>query len=299
MSTTVALVPNPPGTLAGPATPAPAAADPARRGAKAGSKSRSGAKSGARSAAKRPPAVSPIPRFALIVGAMKSGTTTLYDYLVTHPAIAGCARKEPNFFSSRNGRGGPKRYAEGWADFDPARHRYALEASVDYTKHPRHPMVARRIAAFPAEFKFIYIMRDPIDRIESHIAHNIAKGRVTARDYAAMMEGAISTSRYGYQLDTFRAPLGNPEMLLLDFEDLKREPLALLDRVTDFLGLERFAFEHRPPSNTRRASSADFRLPRAERAALHAALAGDMADFARDYGFDVAHWGFGAGPGGR
>ena len=40
-----------------------------------------------------------IPQYVLIIGAMKSGTTTLYDYLARHPQLASSKRKEPGFFA--------------------------------------------------------------------------------------------------------------------------------------------------------------------------------------------------------
>ncbi len=39
-----------------------------------------------------------IPNFVLIIGAMKSGTTTLYDYLAQHPQIAPAAREGTGIF---------------------------------------------------------------------------------------------------------------------------------------------------------------------------------------------------------
>ena len=38
-------------------------------------------------------------RYALIIGAMKAGTTTLFDHLAAHPAVAPSHPKEPGFFA--------------------------------------------------------------------------------------------------------------------------------------------------------------------------------------------------------
>lgn len=63
-----------------------------------------------------------IKNYVLIIGAMKSGTTTLFDLLSAHPAIAPCSLKEPGFFAFED------RWAEGFAwyeslfDFDPEQH---------------------------------------------------------------------------------------------------------------------------------------------------------------------------------
>ena len=46
--------------------------------------------------------------FALIIGAMKSGTTSLFHLLAQHPEIAAASVKEPNYFSSDDV------YSKGW-----------------------------------------------------------------------------------------------------------------------------------------------------------------------------------------
>lgn len=234
--------------------------------------------------------------FALIIGAMKAGTTSLYRHLAAHPEIAPSRPKEPNFFGSTKWTKGRDWYEARWQDFDPARHAWALEASTHYTKHPMHPKAAARIAAFDARFKFLYIMRDPVDRIESHIAHNVAMGHVTAADHRAMLDRAIAVSSYAAQLERFRAALGTPDILLLDFDELLRDPAALLSRCTRFLGIdERFVFEPRPPANVRKAQngSESFRLTAEERLNLRTALADDMRRLSDDWGFETAKWGFG------
>ena len=45
------------------------------------------------------------------------------------------------------------------------------ESSTTYAKLARHAGVARRIADFNPDARIIYIMRDPIKRIESHYTH--------------------------------------------------------------------------------------------------------------------------------
>lgn len=242
-----------------------------------------------------------IETFGLILGGMKCGSTSLYDYLVTHPQVAQCRVKEPNFFSVPKGRG-PEHYAALWRGFDPARHRVALEASVSYTKLPRYGGTAAAIEGYRqhtgARFRMLYIMRNPIDRAESHIAHNISKGRCSHDDYSSIMRLALDTSRYAMQLARYHKLAGKDGLLLLNFDELRTDPQALLQRSARFLGLDDFTFELRPPSNARSAvnDSTSFRLPEVERAWLQAALAEDMETLGRKYRFDVSGWGFKASP---
>jgi hypothetical protein len=51
------------------------------------------------------------------------------------------------------------------------------------------------------------MMRHPIDRVESHVAHNIRQGRKVGRKEQIM--AAIEVSRYGNHLDRYRAFMKN------------------------------------------------------------------------------------------
>jgi len=242
----------------------------------------------------------PIERFALIIGAMKSGTTSLYYYLAAHPEVAAGRDKEPNFFTRpRSWPQGPKAYYALWPEFDPGVHRYALEASTDYTKFPRRKRAPQRMKALGrshgARFKFLYILRNPIDRIESHLAHSIARrangpGRAIDPDN---IEGALAASRYALQLRRYLRHFPREDLMLLDFDELRENPRALVGRAFDFLGLETPAdFAIRPPSNPRRdaGGSAAFRLDEARRAAIRDALRADVTELRDRFGVEVGRW---------
>lgn len=224
---------------------------------------------------------------------MKSGTTTLYRYLTQHPQIAKSRRKEPNFFGLKSQwKKGPEAYRKLWPKFDSAVHRYALEASTHYTKD-KTERVVKRIRRFGADFRYIYILRHPIDRIESQMAHNIAKGRISA-DIAEPPEDTVEVSRYVRRLDAFHKGFRDPKILILDFEELKRDPAATLERCTEFLEVDPdFAFMPIEPANTRKtANGADkFRLSAEQRALLAERLRPDVVALRDRYGFDVSGWG--------
>ena len=85
-----------------------------------------------------------IERFALLIGAMKAGTTALYYLLTQHPQIAACREKEPNFWTDAvHGPQDLDAYRELW-DCEEGRHQWALEASTGYTKLPRRPGASDR-----------------------------------------------------------------------------------------------------------------------------------------------------------
>ena len=96
-----------------------------------------------------------------IIGAAKSGTTTLYDCLMTHPDIMPCWTKEPHYFNH------PIRFGE-WSyrcNF-PIRPDAKLsgESSVSYLTYPGVP--ARMYRVLP-NAKIIVLLRDPVERAYS------------------------------------------------------------------------------------------------------------------------------------
>ena len=114
--------------------------------------------------------VTKIPKdaYAIIIGSMKCGTSSLYSYLAQHPEICPAASKEPEFFSENQGHGVKvEKYEDLW-NFGMSVHRYALEASTGYTKYPMEPNVAKNIRDYGIKPKFIYVIRNPFDRIQSH-----------------------------------------------------------------------------------------------------------------------------------
>jgi hypothetical protein len=182
-----------------------------------------------------------INNFVIIIGAMKSGTSSLFSYLSQHPSISPCKTKEPNFFSNdTNWNKGLDWYKRLW-DWNPKIHKYALEASTHYTKIPSYPNAAKRISTVKANFKFIYIMRDPIKRIESHYSHNIRNKEVEElKTIISRVKSChlIETSRYAKQIIEYYKRFPEDSILLLRFESLRAYPRKVLTKVCEFLRID-------------------------------------------------------------
>ncbi|MDJ0702678.1 MAG: sulfotransferase domain-containing protein [Leptolyngbyaceae cyanobacterium MO_188.B28] len=209
--------------------------------------------------------------FALIIGAMKCGTTSLFSYLSQHPMISACRRKEAFYFSDDDKFSrGFEWYQDLW-DWDSNVHKIALEASVDYTRIPYFPNVAERISALEgqANFKFIYLMRNPLDRIESHYTHGRAAGWAVTNQPLSEEIGSelLAPSQYARQLEEYYKRFPHENILLLNFEELKLEPHGLLKRVCEFLDIDQdFEFQGLDQvHNANRQRIADERLWRSLR----------------------------------
>lgn len=177
-------------------------------------------------------------RFGLIIGAMKCGTTSLFNYLAAHPEVAPSRTKEPNYFSSDDFRpNDPQSYFSLW-DWEPGVHKVAIEASVNYTKIPTSPNCADRIVQFSdLDMRFIYCMRNPIDRIESHVYHGLYAGWTKPIE-AGISDHALNVSRYAMQLDAYAERFGRDRILLVVLEEFQKAPAEGLRRVCEFLEID-------------------------------------------------------------
>jgi len=139
-----------------------------------------------------------------IIGAAKSGTTSLYSILATHPDIFMCPIKEPHHFSKDID---PKLFRDEYKkanDFNvktyldntplPEKHiafiknsdfyfdlfreaetqKYIGEASPSYLYSN---VAAKEIYSYNPEAKILIILRDPLERVISHYQMDIVSGR--------------------------------------------------------------------------------------------------------------------------
>lgn len=189
----------------------------------------------------------------LILGAMKSGTTTLFDMLAQHPEICPARIKEPGFFAFEEIWAQGLAWYNGFFDYDPARHRYLLDGSTDHAKHPFTTGVADRIAAWGGDrVKLIYIMRHPLRRIESHARYVQRTRREVGRflsprpDHgfdAGISPVSLAISRYASQIAQFERHWEAGDLLLLTLEELRADRDGAAARLARFLDLEMWAWD--------------------------------------------------------
>ena len=188
-----------------------------------------------------------INNFGLIIGSMKSGTTSLFNYLCQHPEIAGARRKEPNFFSYDNRwQQGWEWYLKEWEDWNSDIHKIALEATINYTKYPIYPNTAERISQFQdrANFKFVYVLRNPIERIESQYTYDLTSiyradsvKRISGEDLDLDRE-ILETSKYAKQLKEYCRFFARENILLIDFATFKKDNLQVLQEICRFFDID-------------------------------------------------------------
>lgn len=170
----------------------------------------------------------------VVIGAMRAGTTTLYNLLDQVENIAVPSIKETNFFfgDQSNDQSGWDWYAKL---FDPNAD-IRCDISPNYAKRSLDPHVASRIAAANPNAKIAFIARDPVQRAISQYAHSFHSGQnlPLPSELSETPEGQhiISTSKYAYCLEPFREQFGD-QLEILDFADLVNEPDEFLQSLVD------------------------------------------------------------------
>ncbi len=193
--------------------------------------------------------------FAIIIGSMKSGTTYLYDLMVQHPELLRCVEKEPSFFSNplgleSNWDKGMSYYDSLWPEWDSTKYKYALEASVNYTKIDAFPNAAERIATIKdRSFKFIYIIRNPIERVRSHKSFMTTYWRRKGKEDQDVGANALDVSRYAFQLDEYTKRFGKENIFILLFEDFVVNPQEMIDSIFEFLEIDPFTVNMKAEKN--------------------------------------------------
>jgi hypothetical protein len=101
-----------------------------------------------------------------IIGAPKSGTSSLSEYLKSHPNIYFSKVKEPHLFdldTSKRLKLSLETYLSLFSDADPTMHKAAGEGSTGYLFSK---VAASEIMKFNPNAKFIVMLRNPVDLVQ-------------------------------------------------------------------------------------------------------------------------------------
>jgi hypothetical protein len=181
-----------------------------------------------------------LPTF-VVIGAMKAGTVSLRHYLDDHPDVflgRGGKFGEPNFFTAEYNwpRG------RGWYEslFDGAGKAAAIgECSPSYTMAPAFRGVPERMAQVVPDARLIYVVRDPIARMQSMYMHQVSAGRERRRAEAALLDDRyLGPSLYGFQLAAFLDHFDRSQVLVIASEVLRDRPREALSAVFDHLAID-------------------------------------------------------------
>ncbi len=208
-----------------------------------------------------------------IVGAMKAGTTALYESLIKNPRVEGGEIKEPNFFAkdfidyecfdrkykehsigvgSGNEHiaylGDINEYVNNYAKVDVLETDYLIDASVSYLYFKES---AKLLQLYNDSSKIIICLREPVARAFSHYKMDVAIGREKKGfEESFIADKALRELNWGQKSFYYECGLyydavkefidvfGTENVVVVLQDKLKSKPSDVEDDLTAFLGFK-------------------------------------------------------------
>lgn len=204
-----------------------------------------------------------LPSFFLL-GAAKSGTTSLHAYLAQHPHICMSHPKEPFFFEAEFERGPAyyfNRYFSHWKG----------ERIVGESRHRNLylPFIPQRLSDYNPEARLLVILRNPVERAISHWWHWYSRcldglplrraleadlKRIEAgyrfeteneckvykdslrKDGSSCFRTYLDSGYYLLQIERYAALFSRDRLRILLFDDLVSDPRKVVREICEFVG---------------------------------------------------------------
>ena len=196
----------------------------------------------------------------LVIGAGKSGTTSINNYLAQHPQIFMSPVKEPNFFAYETIDGDTLRH-------DPAQYEYYLQSVTTleayqalFTAVQKNqiigetsntylytPAAAQRIKHHIPNAKLIAILRNPADRLYSRFLHLAKYDQAPTQDFSQVFDrnsiwwerpDLIHEGCYYTHLTNYYNLFEGRCIKVFLYEELKENLQLVLSKILEFLGVD-------------------------------------------------------------
>lgn len=194
----------------------------------------------------------------LIIGTAKSGTTSLYQYMIQHPQILPSLAKEIGFFDqARIYSNGIDWYLSHFPQIPEGKNILTGEATPSYFNRADVP---ERVYKYLPNIKLIVILRNPVERTISAYHHSV-KDNGELRSLAEVIDTEIEMiqgmsdpseimktnfkfeprylvwSLYYYFLKKWMQVFPKEQFLILNSNDFYGNPARVMAQVFDFLEL--------------------------------------------------------------
>lgn len=197
-----------------------------------------------------------------LVGAARSGTTALADYLEQHPEVFISDPKEPHYFAFQGRKPGfigpgdkyfnnsvvytAEKYKRLFAKASPTQ--IAGDASVSYLYYSES---LKRIQSKCPNAKIICILRHPVDRAYSAFMRLTSRLLETEQDFELAFHNETrldlgwhhlwhyeQMSHYGPQLESLFQTFDRKQVLVLLYDDFKANSIATVQQCFRFLEID-------------------------------------------------------------
>lgn len=199
----------------------------------------------------------------IIIGAQKSATSSLAAVLDNHPLLSCSVPKEPHFFSKEKDW---KSKLESYHSLFKEKDAIWFEASTSYSFYPEfNKNIAKDIQSYNPEMKFIYIIRNPYDRIISAYRHVYARG-YEKRNFKKAIRSSVNlynVTSYYTQAKNYIDVFGKDKLLILNFDDFNNNRIETLQQISKYLNISFADFPENVSEvkiNTKESKRLDYRI---------------------------------------
>lgn len=171
-------------------------------------------------------------RLYIGIGAERAGTTWIHSLIRRHPEVEKADKELKHFvdiFRDGSSAGVVRSYAS----------RYSSTTELiqgEWTPRYMYDFWAPAMLAEAApQARFLVSLRDPLARMRSGLTHS---ARQNLANTVWMVGDAFSKSLYGVQMERVVESLGSENLLVLQFEQVVKDPLSWLPKIYQFIGCE-------------------------------------------------------------
>jgi hypothetical protein len=205
----------------------------------------------------------------IVIGAMKCGSTSMYDYLKRHPSILPAYKKAAHYFDMNYSKGLDWYRAHFPLSSKAAQKETQSSLLLTGESSPYyifHPLAAERAKKLLPNAKLIALLRNPVSRAYSHYHHMVRTNRENLNFEDAIdaesvrlagVEDKLKTDdrfpmqshrtysylgrgMYADQLERWFMQYPREQFLIMRSEDFFKNPGEVCARAHCFLGLEPF-----------------------------------------------------------
>ncbi len=186
-----------------------------------------------------------------IIGAQKSGTTTLYDWISQHPQVYGdpLAKDFPFFSQDSLYKKGPKELAKFSKGAKPDQLVLGGDANAMFVKYG-----AKRLYETIPKAKLIAILRNPVDRaysaycyaverlLENRSFEKAIEEELAGYNYSwfdSMQKDYLKHGLYAQQLKSILQYYPKEQVSVIIFEEWKKEPVKIMRDLFKFLEIDK------------------------------------------------------------
>ena len=221
------------------------------------------------------------------IGAQRSGTTWFTDLLTQHPEVqlGTNGKKEQHLLHKVADRVVP---AADYLDLFPDDVRRG-EWTPQYLRHASVPGTAARLVP---DAVVLVLLRDPVERFRSAMrlaATRAAAGNPSPWPYPVPMTMQTYTGFYADQLAAWSAAVGRDRMVVMVYEQVRRDPQPVVDAVWRRLGLEPVPLAGVDEASGS-SSRAGWEWPEGLRESLQVMYRPQLARLEADWGLDLSEW---------